>query len=78
MLTHPTLEQMQALGLPGMATAYRQLSEQDNAADLSRDEWLGLMLDREAAIRNISRPSKRAASRSSKPPAAVRNNICLR
>jgi hypothetical protein len=78
MLTHPTLEQMRALGLPGMATAYRQLSEQDNAADLSRDEWLGLMLDREAAIRNISRPSKRAASRSSKPPAAVRNNICLR
>jgi hypothetical protein len=51
MLTHPTLDQMQALGLAGMADAYRQLAEQDNAADLSRDEWLGLMLDREAAIR---------------------------
>jgi hypothetical protein len=24
MLTHPTLEQMQALGLTGMAAAYRQ------------------------------------------------------
>jgi hypothetical protein len=24
---------------------YRQLAEQDNAADLSRQEWLGLMLD---------------------------------
>jgi hypothetical protein len=36
MLTHPTLDQMQALGLAGMAAAYRQLAEQDNAADLSR------------------------------------------
>ena len=51
MLTHPTLEQMHALGLTGMAAAYRQLAEQDNAADLSRDEWLGLMLDRETAMR---------------------------
>lgn len=39
MLTYPTLDQMQALGLAGMATAYRQLAEQDHAADLSRDEW---------------------------------------
>jgi hypothetical protein len=49
MLTHPTLDQMQVLGLAGMAAAYRQLAEQDHATDLSRDEWLGLMLDREAA-----------------------------
>lgn len=27
MLTHPTLEQMNALGLAGMATAYRELLE---------------------------------------------------
>lgn len=26
MLTHPTLDQMQALGLGGMATAYRELA----------------------------------------------------
>ena len=32
-----TLEQMQALGLAGMAAAYRQLAEQDNTAALSRD-----------------------------------------
>jgi hypothetical protein len=54
MLTHPTLDQMQALGLGGMATAYRELAEQNSADDLSRDEWLGLMLDREAAIRGAS------------------------
>ena len=34
MLTRLTLEQMRALGLTGMAAAYRQLAEQDNAADL--------------------------------------------
>ena len=39
MLTHPTLDQMQALGLSGMAAAYRQLAEQDNAADLSRENF---------------------------------------
>ncbi len=36
----PTLDQMQALGLAGMAAAYRQLAEQDNAADLSRRSGL--------------------------------------
>jgi DNA replication protein DnaC len=62
MLTHPTLEQMQALGLTGMAVAYRQLAEQDNAAELSRDEWLGLMLDRETAMRADRRLTNRLAA----------------
>lgn len=62
MLTHPTLDQMQALGLAGMAAAYRQLAEQDNAADLSREEWLGLMLDREAATRADKRLTNRLAA----------------
>ena len=60
MLTHPTLDQMQVLGLAGMAAAYRQLAEQDHAADLSRDEWLGLMLDRETAMRADRRSTRRA------------------
>ena len=62
MLTHPTLDQMQALGLAGMATAYRELSEQSNADDLSRDEWLGLMLDREASTRADRRLTNRLAA----------------
>ena len=62
MLNHPTLDQMQALGLAGMAAAYRQLAEQNNAADLSRDEWLGLMLDREAAMRADKRLTNRLAA----------------
>lgn len=35
MLTHPTLHQMNALGLAGMATAYRELIEQAHGNDLS-------------------------------------------
>lgn len=62
MLTHPTLDQMQALGLGGMASAYRDLAEQDSGDDLSRDEWLGLMLDREAAMRADKRLRNRLAA----------------
>jgi DNA replication protein DnaC len=62
MLTHPTLDQMQVLGLAGMEAAYRQLAEQDHATDLSRDEWLGLMLDREVAMRADRRLTNRLAA----------------
>ncbi|WP_352825664.1 ATP-binding protein [Mesorhizobium sp. M0134] len=61
MLTHPTLDQMQALGLGGMAAAYRDLADQSNGDNLSRDEWLGLMLDREAAMRADERLTNRLA-----------------
>lgn len=59
MLTHPTLDQMAALGLTGMADAWKALAEQDPGQALERNEWLGLMLDREAA----ARADKRFANR---------------
>ena len=59
MLTHPTLNQMAALGLTGMADAWKALAEQDPGQALERNEWLGLMLDREAA----ARADKRFANR---------------
>ncbi|MCB1400118.1 MAG: IS21-like element helper ATPase IstB [Rhodobacteraceae bacterium] len=59
MLTHPTLEQMAALGLTGMADAWKALAEQDPGQALDRNEWLGLMLDREVA----ARADKRFANR---------------
>jgi len=62
MLTHPTLDQMQALGLTGMVTAYRELAEHNTHGDLSRDEWLGLMLDRETAARADKRLANRLAA----------------
>lgn len=59
MLTHPTLDQMAALGLTGMADAWKALAEQDPGQALDRNDWLGLMLDREAA----ARADKRFANR---------------
>jgi DNA replication protein DnaC len=59
MLTHPTLEQMQTLGLKGMADAYRDLAEHGQTEQLNKEDWLALMLDREAA----TRADKRLANR---------------
>lgn len=54
MLPHPMLDQMQTLGLAGMASAYRELARQAGSEGLARDEWLGLMLDRETGSRPVS------------------------
>jgi len=59
MLIHPTLDQMAALGLTGMADAWKALAEQDPGQTLDRNEWLGLMLDQEA----LARGDKRFANR---------------
>jgi len=59
MLTHPTLDQMAALGLTGMADAWKALAGQDPGQALDRNEWLGLMLDREVS----TRADKRFANR---------------
>ncbi len=59
MLTHPTLDQMQALGFKGMAEAYRDMAERGQSSELNREDWLALMLDREAA----TRADKRLANR---------------
>lgn len=74
MLTNPTLNQMQALGLNGMATAWRELAEQDSA-DLNRDEWLGLMLDREVAIRADKRVKNRLVAAKLRFPEACIEDI---
>ncbi|MER8868103.1 IS21-like element helper ATPase IstB [Mesorhizobium sp. M0751] len=62
MLTHPTLDQMHTLGLAGMVAAYRELAEQVHGNDLSFDERLGLMLDREIALRTDKRLTNRLAT----------------
>ncbi len=55
MLTHPTLEQLKSLKLDGMAQAFTELDNQDGTADLTHAEWLGLLIDREAASRETKR-----------------------
>ena len=62
MLTHPTLDNLKALRLDGMAEAFLELQSQDGAADLSHAEWLGLLVDREIASRQTKRFEARMRS----------------
>jgi DNA replication protein DnaC len=75
MLLNPTLEQMQALGLPGMATAYWDMAAQDNTNELSRDEWLGFMLNRETGLRADKRLTNRLAAAKLRFPQACVEDI---
>lgn len=59
MLTHPTLDQLKALKLSGMADAFVELQGNQASDDLSHAEWLALLLDREAAGRNTKRMQSR-------------------
>ncbi len=90
MLNHPTIDQMQALGLIGMAAAYRDLSEQPATRELAREEWLGLMLDRKRPFVPISGcptafappgcdlPTLRSKTSTSAPTAASTGARCSR
>jgi len=55
MLMHPTINLLRELKLDGMADAFAELSEQDNARDLGHAEWLAMLIDRETASRNNRR-----------------------
>jgi DNA replication protein DnaC len=59
MLTHPTLDQLRALKLDGMADAFIELEQQDAAKDLTHAEWLALLVDREIANRTTKRTQMR-------------------
>ena len=62
MLPHPTLDQLKALKLDGMAEAFIELESQDASADLSHGEWLGLLIDRETTSRDTKRYEARLRS----------------
>ena len=62
MLTHPTIDQLRALKLDGMAQAFVEIEGQDDARNLAHAEWLALLLDREAANRNTKRFQTRLRS----------------
>lgn len=75
MLTHPTLDQMASLGLNGMAAAWRALADQDPGEALNRNEWLGLMLDREVAWRADKRFANRLRNAKMRFPNACVEDI---
>jgi DNA replication protein DnaC len=59
MLTHPTAERLRGLGLSAMADAFVELQGMADAAELSREDWLGLLVDREATSRDNKRLARR-------------------
>ena len=59
MLIHPTAERLRGLGLSAMAEAFLELQGMAEAAGLSREDWLGLLVDREATSRENKRLARR-------------------
>jgi DNA replication protein DnaC len=52
MLIHPTLDQLNQLGLFGMAKAFGEVAASGDAAALPHQDWLALLLEREMAYRH--------------------------
>src|SRR6202045_2653396 len=59
MLIHPTVERLRALGLTATADAFIELQNAPDAGELSREDWLGLLVDREATSRENKRLARR-------------------
>ena len=59
MLIHPMVERLRGLGLAAMAEAFIELQNTAEAAELSREDWLGLLVDREATSRDDKRLARR-------------------
>jgi DNA replication protein DnaC len=70
-LKHPTLTQLHALGLHGMAKAFDELAANGQADGLDRLEWLTLLLDREASLRQDKRFTSRLRAARLRQQAAV-------
>jgi DNA replication protein DnaC len=70
MLLHPTLEQLNTLRFTGMAAALNEQLQMD-LADLSFEERLGLLLDREIALRQTRKMKTRLYK------ARLRQDSCL-
>jgi DNA replication protein DnaC len=59
MLIHPTVQRLRALGLTAMADGFIELQNSPDAGELSREDWLGLLVDREATSRENKRLARR-------------------
>ena len=73
MLNHPTIERLRGLGLAAMAEAFTELQNTPEAADLSREDWLGLLVDREATSRDNKRLARRLRDAKLRQAAVIEN-----
>jgi len=71
MLTHPTLDQLNQLGLFGMAKAFGEIAASGDAAALPHPDWLALMLDCEMSYRHDRKLTARLRYARLRHPAAV-------
>ncbi len=71
MLTHPTLEKLQTLRLPGMLKALEEQQRIPDIGDLGFEERLGLLIDREMT----ERENRHLATRLKK--AKLRHSCCV-
>jgi DNA replication protein DnaC len=71
MLTHPTLEKLESLRLTGMLTALQEQMGMDDINDLSFEERLGLLVDREDVYRESRRLKTRLRKAKLRHDAAV-------
>ena len=78
MLHHPTLDQMHKLGLNGMAAAFQDLQQADQDQPLSHNDWLALLLDREATMRADKRLTNRLRAAKLRYPQATIENVDFR
>jgi len=60
MLAHPTLDQLNTLGLHGLAKGFRELEHKPEARALEHAEWLGLLLEYELTLRRQKQFETRA------------------
>ena len=75
MLIHPTVERLRALGLTAMADAFLELRNAPDAGELSREDWLGLLVDREATSRENKRLARRLREARLPSPPSSRTSI---
>ncbi|MBV8105812.1 MAG: IS21-like element helper ATPase IstB [Hyphomicrobiales bacterium] len=60
MLAHPTLDQLHALGLHGLAKGFKDLEHKPEARGLEHAEWLGPLLEYETTLRRQKQFETRA------------------
>lgn len=73
MLQHPTLEKLKTMKLEGMAQAFTEQLEMNAATDLSFEERLGLLVDREATFRDNKRFSTKLRNAQLRQAASLEN-----
>ena len=71
MLAHPTLDQLNTLGLYGIAKGFRDLEHKAEARGLEHAEWLGLLLEYEQTLRRQKRFEARSRAAHLRHPASV-------